>query len=122
MLAFELTFKYRNPVIIASDGYLGQMTGQVKLPRVMRRPGRPAWAVWGDRAHRRNLINSIYLAEADLEARNEYLNEKYARMAAEEQRADQFRTDGAEVLVIAANTPAQTAKGAVETLRQQGVT
>jgi pyruvate/2-oxoacid:ferredoxin oxidoreductase alpha subunit/NAD-dependent dihydropyrimidine dehydrogenase PreA subunit len=121
MLAFELAFKYRNPVIIASDGYLGQMTGQVKLPRVMRRPGRPAWAVWGDRAHRRNLINSIYLAEADLEARNKYLNEKYARMAAEEQRADQFRTEGAEILVIAANTPAQTAKGAVEALRQQGV-
>jgi len=88
---------------------------------VMRRPGRPAWAVWGDRAHRRNLINSIYLAEADLEARNKYLNAKYDRMAAEEQRADQFRTDGAEVLVIAANTPSQTAKGAVEALRRQGI-
>ncbi|HSR14756.1 MAG TPA: 3-methyl-2-oxobutanoate dehydrogenase subunit VorB, partial [Gemmatimonadales bacterium] len=121
MLAFELAFSYRNPVVIASDGYLGQMTGQVRLPRVMRRPGRPAWAVWGDRSHRRNLINSIYLFEPDLEARNGYLNGKYARMTATEQRADQFRTGDAEVLLVAANTPAQLAKGAVEALRQRGV-
>ena len=31
-LAFELAFKYRNPVMIAADGYLGQMTGKVTLP------------------------------------------------------------------------------------------
>jgi len=121
MLAFELTFKYRNPVIIASDGYLGQMTGVVRLPDAMRRPGLPAWAVWGDRPHRRNLINSIYLGEADLEARNAYLNGKYAAMTRDEQRADWFRADDAEVLIVAANTPAQTAKGAVDTLRRLGV-
>ncbi|HEX9164807.1 MAG TPA: hypothetical protein VF862_02785, partial [Gemmatimonadales bacterium] len=121
MLAFELTFKYRNPVIIASDGYLGQMTGVVRLPGTMRRPGLPAWAVWGDRPHRRNLINSIYLFEPDLEARNAYLNGKYAAMARDEQRADCYRTDDAEVLVVAANTPAQTAKGAVEALRRHGI-
>ena len=121
ILAFELAFKYRNPVIIASDGYLGQMTGQVRLPRTMRRPGLPAWAVWGDRQHRRNLINSIYLFEPDLEAHNAHLNAKYAAMTDAEQRADCFRTEDAEVLLIAANTPAQTAKGAVEELRRRGV-
>jgi len=121
ILAFELTFKYRNPVIIASDGYLGQMTGQVRLPRTMRRPGLPAWAVWGDRQHRRNLINSIYLFEPDLEAHNAHLNAKYGAMTDAEQRADCFRTEDAEVLLIAANTPAQTAKGAVEELRRRGV-
>jgi len=121
MLAFELAFKYRNPVVIASDGYLGQMTGQVRLPHVLHRPGRPAWAVWGDRPHRTNLINSIYLFEPDLEARNTYLNGKYAAMTEAEQRADRFRTDDAEVLLVAANTPAQTAKGAVEVLRRHGV-
>lgn len=121
MLAFELTFRYRNPVVIASDGYLGQMTGVVRLPGTMRRPGLPAWAVWGDHAHRRNLINSIYLFEPDLEIRNGYLNGKYATMARDEQRADRYRADDAEVLIVAANTPAQTAKGAVEGLRRRGV-
>ncbi len=30
--AFDLSFKYRNPVIVAADGYLGQITGRVTLP------------------------------------------------------------------------------------------
>ena len=33
MLAFDLAFQYRNPVVILADGYLGQMTGKVTLPR-----------------------------------------------------------------------------------------
>ena len=61
ILAFELTFKYRNPVVVLGDGYLGQMTGKVRLPHVMRRPGIPTWAVWGDRGHRGNLMCSIML-------------------------------------------------------------
>jgi pyruvate/2-oxoacid:ferredoxin oxidoreductase alpha subunit len=26
------SFKYRNPVVVLADGYLGQMTGRVQLP------------------------------------------------------------------------------------------
>jgi len=121
MLAFELAFKYRNPVVILADGYLGQMTGRVMLPKTMVKPGLPSWAVSGDRAHRRNLISSIYLSEPDLEAHNLHLNEKYRRMIEAEQRADLFYCDDAEIILVAANTPARMAKGAVEALRQQGV-
>ena len=45
MLAFDLTFKYRNPVVILGDGYLGQMTGKVKLLPYLVKPGLPAWTV-----------------------------------------------------------------------------
>jgi pyruvate/2-oxoacid:ferredoxin oxidoreductase alpha subunit/ferredoxin len=119
MLAFDLSFKYRNPVVILGDGYLGQMTGKVKLPGYLIKPGLPAWAVWGDREHRRNLICSIFLNETDLEAHNQHLNAKYERMAAE-QRADLFCCDDAETVVVACNTPARMAKGAVEALRREG--
>lgn len=121
MLAFELSFKYRNPVVIASDGYLGQMTGRVNLPRKMVRPGLPAWAVYGDRMHRGNLICSIYLSESELEEHNRHLLDKYARITAAEQRADLFHCGDAETLVVACTTPAQMAKGAVQELRQMGV-
>jgi pyruvate/2-oxoacid:ferredoxin oxidoreductase alpha subunit/NAD-dependent dihydropyrimidine dehydrogenase PreA subunit len=121
MLAFDLAFKYRNPVVILCDGYLGQMTGKVKLPAAMVKPGLPAWAVWGDRAHRRNLVCSIYLSEADLEAHNRHLNRKYAAIAEAEQRADLYRCEDASVVLVACNTPAQMAKGAVATLRGRGV-
>jgi pyruvate/2-oxoacid:ferredoxin oxidoreductase alpha subunit/NAD-dependent dihydropyrimidine dehydrogenase PreA subunit len=121
ILAFELSFKYRNPVVLLCDGYLGQMTGRVDLPKQMTRPGMPDWAVAGDRAHRRNLICSIFLSETDLESHNVHLNRKYAEIAKHEQRADLYRCEDAEVLLVAANTPARMAKGAVETLRERGV-
>ncbi len=41
MAAFEIAFAYRNPVVVLGDGYLGQMTGRVSLPRPDGRP-RPA--------------------------------------------------------------------------------
>jgi pyruvate/2-oxoacid:ferredoxin oxidoreductase alpha subunit len=121
MEAFELAFRYRNPVVILADGYLGQMTGRVQLPDHLVQPGLPDWAVWGDREHRGNLINSIYLSEQELEDHNLHLREKYARMTAEEQRANLYRAEDARVLLMACNTPARMAKGAVETLRAQGV-
>lgn len=120
MLAFDLSFKYRNPVVVLGDGYLGQMTGKVSLPPYMVKPGLPAWAVWGDREHRRNLISSIHLSEADLEVHNQYLLRKYGRMIENEQRADLFHVDDADTVVVACNTPARMAKGAVEALRKEG--
>jgi pyruvate/2-oxoacid:ferredoxin oxidoreductase alpha subunit len=120
MLAFDLAFKYRNPVVIASDGYLGQMTGKVSMPESMVKPGIPKWGVWGDKDHRRNLISSIYLAETDLEAWNVHLNEKYESMQVE-QRADLYMCDDAEVLLVACTTPSRMAKGAVQALRAQGI-
>ncbi len=120
-LAFELAFRYRNPVVVLCDGYLGQMTGKVQLPRTARKPGRPKWAVWGDSTHRRNLISSIHLSETDLEAHNRNLDRKYTRISEHEQRADLYRCEDAEVLLVACNTPARMAKGAVENLRARGV-
>lgn len=121
MLAFELAFKYRNPVILLGDGYLGQMTGRVTLPQSMIQPGIPEWAVYGDAMHRGNLNSSIYLDEPDLEAHNKKIVAKYERMIFNEQRADLFYTDDAEVLIVACNTPARMAKGAVEALRREGI-
>jgi pyruvate/2-oxoacid:ferredoxin oxidoreductase alpha subunit len=121
MDAFQLAFKYRNPVILASDGYLGQMTGRVELPGYMVQPGLPEWAVYGDELHRRNLMTSILLSEPDLEKHNERLNQKYAQMTESEQRSDAFYCDDADWIIIACNTPARMAKGAVQQLRDRGI-
>jgi pyruvate/2-oxoacid:ferredoxin oxidoreductase alpha subunit len=77
--------------------------------------------VWGDADHRHNLVSSIRLSETDLEEHNLHLEEKYRRIQEREQRAELYRTDDAEWLLVAANTPARMAKGAVEALRRQGV-
>ncbi len=121
MLAFELAFRWRSPVFVLADGYLGQMTGKVVLPDRLVRPGLPAWAVAGDAQHRRNVATSILLDTNDFEEANLALVEKYARITASEQRAAPYLCDDAEVLIVACNTPAQIAKGAVRALREGGV-
>lgn len=121
ILAFDLAFRYRNPVIILGDGHLGQVTGKVRLPDHMVQPGIPAWAVHGDRMHRRNLHSSIRLDEGDQERFNEHLFVKYEEMTREEQRAEPFQCDDAELVFVAVGTPARIVKGAVRTLRGRGV-
>lgn len=121
MLAFQLAFKYRQPIMIFGDGYLGQVTGKVSLPDHMVKPGIPDWAVAGDRDHRANLISSIRLTDVELQEFNEYLETVYARMIENEQRADSFMCDDAEVLFVAANTPARMTKGAIRMLRAKGI-
>jgi pyruvate/2-oxoacid:ferredoxin oxidoreductase alpha subunit/NAD-dependent dihydropyrimidine dehydrogenase PreA subunit len=120
ILAFELSFKYRNPVVVMADGYLGQMTGKVQLPDYMVKPGIPAWAVYGDKDHRGNLISSIQLQESDLEKFNQQLEDKYQAMKVEA-RAESYMTEDADVLLVACNTPARAAKGAVKGLRDLGI-
>jgi pyruvate/2-oxoacid:ferredoxin oxidoreductase alpha subunit/ferredoxin len=119
-LAFDLSFTYRNPVLVLADGHVGQTSGRVGLPRTCRRPAIPSWAVSGDSAHRRNLISSIFLDEIDLEAHNRRLIEKYDRISAAEQRAVHVQTGDADVLLIACNSPARTCEAAVAALRSQG--
>jgi pyruvate/2-oxoacid:ferredoxin oxidoreductase alpha subunit/ferredoxin len=121
VLAFDLAARYRTPVVILADGFLGQMTGRVVLPERMVRPGLPAWSVPGDAGHRGNLITSILLDPHEFEEHNRGLVAKYGRIQAAEQRAAPYLCDDAEVLLVACNTPSQLAKGAVRTLREQGV-
>jgi pyruvate/2-oxoacid:ferredoxin oxidoreductase alpha subunit len=77
--------------------------------------------VYGDAAHRGNLISSIYLSESDLETFNIHLNEKYRRIRENEQRADLLRCDDAEIVLVASNTPSRMVKGAIQTLREEGI-
>lgn len=120
-LAFDLAFRYRNPVIVLADGYLGQMTGKVSLPPRLVKPGVPEWATAGDRAHRANTITSIFLSEAELEEVNRQNLAAYDWIEDHEQRADLFQCEDADVIIVACNTPARMAKGAVSTLRARGV-
>ncbi len=121
MEAFDLAFRYRNPVIVVGDGYLGQIAGRVTLPDHLVKPGLPSWAVYGDAAHRGNLHTSILLNEPDLEAHNRHLNDKYRRISEEQQRWDAHQTEDAEWLIVACNTPARMAQGAVKELRERGI-
>src|SRR5512135_1601387 len=77
ILAFDLADRYRNPVIVLSDGFVGQMMEPIELEdRESTLPEKP-WAVRGTPETQKNLITSIYLEADDLEAHVRHLEEKY---------------------------------------------
>src|SRR5579871_6536465 len=60
-LAFELADRYRNPVLVLADGFIGQMMEPVEFAEATQLPPLPSWAVDGTAATRKNLISSIHL-------------------------------------------------------------
>jgi pyruvate/2-oxoacid:ferredoxin oxidoreductase alpha subunit len=120
MLGFEIADAYRNPVVILADGYIGQMMEAVELPaRAMPAP-RKSWAVEGNAATRANLISSIYLEPAALEAHVRRLEAKDARAATEISRAETWRVDDAEIVLVGYGVVARILRAAAETLQARG--
>ena len=120
-LAFELADEYRNPVVVLADGYIGQMMEPVEFPAQMARPRPKEWAVEGTAATRKNLLTSIYLSPDELEAHVQHLEAKYRRAEQHEARADLYRTEDAEVVLIGYGIVARILKAVVEQARAQGL-
>src|SRR5215467_13024888 len=100
ILAFELADKYRNPVLIMTDGYVGQMQEPLEIKlRDVQAPAKD-WAVRGTAKTRKNLITSIFLEPDALEVHIRKLEEKYALAQELESRSENYRTDDADVLLI----------------------
>lgn len=128
-LGFELAFKYRNPVMILSDGVIGQMMEKVKLadyqPRltneeIAERYG--DWATTGKPATRnRNIITSLELDSARQEQFNFKLIEKYKRVAENEVRFEEFQVDDAEYLLVAYGSSSRICQKAIELARAEGI-
>jgi 2-oxoglutarate/2-oxoacid ferredoxin oxidoreductase subunit alpha len=124
--AFDLTFRafdkadrYRNPVMVLSDGVLGQMMEPVTV-----RPKKPSeidkpWALTGCEGREPNVIKSLYMGEGELERRNREIEKKYKAMQKEAMH-ESFMTDGARLVVAAYGTAARIAKAAVKTVSETG--
>ncbi len=87
MLAFELADKYRNPAVVLTDGFVGQMMEPLELEdREPELPEKP-WAVKGTPETRANLLSSIYLETDELEEHQRKMEAKYIRAREAEQRS-----------------------------------
>jgi 2-oxoglutarate ferredoxin oxidoreductase subunit alpha len=122
-LSFELAFKYRNPVMMLSDGAIGQMMEKVYLsPQKERMKVFPEWATTGKPATRaRNIITSLDLDSDGMEQHNRDLQAKYQVIREKEVRLEEFQTSDAEYLLVAYGTSARVCQKAVQLLRAQGI-
>jgi 2-oxoglutarate ferredoxin oxidoreductase subunit alpha len=128
-LAFDLAFKYRNPVMILTDGLIGQMMEKVELfepiPRwtddyIKEHFG--SWATIGKSPDReRNILTSLDLDPERMEKHNLHLKEKYEQMEKEEVRFEEIETEDAEYLFVAYGSSARIAMKAVELARKEGI-
>ncbi len=119
--AFDLAFKYRNPVLILGDGIVGTMKEPVTL-KDMGKPkehGANAWMLSGAKDRKKRLIKSLFLEENALADHNRKLVAKYEAMRVEA-RAERFLTDDAELIVVAYGSMGRIAKSAIRKLREQG--
>ncbi len=123
--SFALADYYRNPVMIAVDGLLGQMMEPVDLEAAPKTevPPEKAWAADGnsDRKGGRNVITSIHLDPLELEKHNRKLQKKYDEMVAKEQRYEMIETADADIVFVAYGSMARIARSAVKTLREEGI-
>jgi pyruvate/2-oxoacid:ferredoxin oxidoreductase alpha subunit len=121
MLAFDLADGYRNPVVVLSDGFTGQMMEAVEFPAPVTTVPPKGWAVRGTRETAGNLINSIRLMPEDLEEHVLALFEKYARAEAAEVRYEEVGTEDAELVVVGYGFVSRLLRAAVDRARERGL-
>ena len=120
-LAFELADRYRNPVVLLADGFIGQMMEPVEFPQQAVAPHLPEWAVAGTAATRGNLINSLHLDCDELEAHVRDLQTKYQCAEQREVRAEEWRTDDADVVLVGYGIVARILKAVATEARAIGL-
>jgi len=119
--AFELADKYRNPVILLADGFIGQMMEPVELGyREAVIPDKP-WAVKGTPETQKNLVSSIFLEPDQLEAHQRKLEAKYRRASEEEARCELYDAADADVLLVGYGITSRVLRSAVQEGRKQGL-
>ena len=122
-LGFDLAFKYRNPVMILSDGIIGQMMEKVELPEHRpRKTESEPWAATGKTPDReRHIFTSLNLQALTQEQHNVKLQAKYRRMEEEEIRFETTLCDDADFILVAYGASARIARKTVDLAREQGV-
>ena len=120
--AFDIGDKYRMPVMILSDGMLGQMMEPVVLPEETNTAKDKPWAACGHQGKRKhNVINSLYIDPNELERLVRERFEKYKTIQATEQMAEEYMTEDADIVVVAYGASSRVSRSAVDMARKQGI-
>jgi 2-oxoglutarate ferredoxin oxidoreductase subunit alpha len=120
--AFDLSDKYKIPVIILGDGVLGQMMEPVefKYEAPAELPIR-ADALRGAKGRPSKYIKTFTSNPAELEEINWSLFRRYELIKREETASETFLAEDAELIVVAFGIAARIAKGAIKTARAAGL-
>lgn len=120
--AFDIADQYRNPVMIAVDGMIGQMMESVDLDKeVLRRGPFVKNYVTRGAKDKRTYITSLDLDARKLEEHNIKLSQKYQEIKDNEQRYELVNTEDAQIVIIAYGTMARICRSTIAILAQEGL-
>jgi len=120
-LAFDLADRYRNPVVVLADGFIGQMMEPVAFDPPRPVPEPPEWSVAGTAATRPNLVSSIFLEPDQMERHIRKLEAKYKEAERREVRVESWRTEDADFILIGYGIVGRVLKAVVEQARAHGI-
>lgn len=122
-LSFDLAFQYRNPVMMLSDGAMGQMMEKVYVSeQIPRSTVAPSWATTGKPKNReRNYITSLFLKTDVMEQKNIDLQAKYKIISEKEVRFEEIKTDDADYILVAYGISARICMKVIELARNEGI-
>ncbi|MBL1211972.1 MAG: 3-methyl-2-oxobutanoate dehydrogenase subunit VorB [Ignavibacteriae bacterium] len=122
-LGFELAYKYRNPILILTDGALGQMMEKVELFSQQDRTFEDlGWNIIG-RSNGRdsNVITSLHLKADKMEEINIRLQKKYNEMRKNEVRYETVNCDDADYIIVAYGLVARICQKSAQLARDKGL-
>lgn len=120
-LAFDLAFKYRQPVIILSDAFSGQIKEDVLPPKVETNVYDTSWALSGAKDRPPNILNSLYLDTNLMEIHVEELIEKWNKIKDNECLWEEYLIEDAKIVIVAYGIAARLARAAVNLARAEGI-
>lgn len=120
---FELAFKWRNPVMILTDGAIGQMMEKVELFEQMpRKTNIEPWSTVGKPKEReRNYITSLHIQPDKMEEINLHLQAKYRAIEKEETKFEKMYCEDADIILTAYGLVARICQKAAQLAREKGI-
>ncbi len=120
-ISFDLADRYRNPVMILSDGRLGQMMEPLVLWDKAPHPVEKDWALTGAVGRKPNTVRSFFMESGTLEENNIRIQNKLKQIEANEVQYEEFMLEDAQIMMVAYGTSARLCKGVVREVRNQGI-
>lgn len=126
--AWDIAYKYRTPVMILSDGAIGQVMEKVYIGDYVPRwtdaeiAKNAPWSAFGKPASRdHNIITSLELDSSKQEKHNHHLQAKYRQMEKEDTRFEEINCEDADYIFVAYGSCARIAQKAIQLGREQGI-
>ena len=119
---FYVSQKYRTPVCLLADGMLGQMmepavVGEYPYPEI----DQSDWALDGANGRKPRFIASIEREQEGLRKRVVKMFEKYNQILENENLFEEYKVEGARLVITAFGSIGRIAKAAVKKARENGL-